>query len=559
MRPVFKEYNQGQAVLFPERLDTYIPDNHPVRIISKVVDKLNIQPILERYKGGGTSSYHPRMMLKILFYAYLNNIYSSRKIAQALKENIYFMWLSGKQFPDFRTINNFRSKRLKGIIHQLFKEVVLLLAELGVIDISSVIYTDGTKIRANASKNSFIWRKSIEKYKSGLESKLDTIIKEIELEIEKDKESGEQEEKEQEIIDIDNLEKKIEELNQRIEESSRIERKKKEKLKKKLSKVKQEDLPRLSKYKKQLEIIGEKRNSCSKTDNDATFMRMKEDRLGNRELKPGYNVQISTQNRVILHYSIHQNRTDTNTYIPHLRGYEQLYSTYPSVAVADAGYGSFENYKFLQEHQIDIYVKYNYFHKSKEKKFKLDIKRVENMYYNEQEDYFVCAMGQHLYPVKRIKRRTDYGYEYEEVIYQAQNCFGCPLRGVCHKGKGNRKIRVNHQLRRLRQLADSNLMSEKGLKYRKNRSVEPENVFGNIKQNKKFRRFLLRGLEKVDIEFGLIAISHNLEKLISFLVKEPDIYKAFIKLLGKDNIILFIFLLQINLNRKEYMKKRKFF
>ena len=322
-----------------------------------------------------------------------------------------------------------------------------------------------------------------------------------------------------------------------------------------MDKVKQQELPRLSKYIKQLEIIGKNRNSCSKTDNDATFMRMKEDKIGNRELKPGYNVQISTQNRVILHYSIHQNRTDTKTYIPHLQGYQQLYSTYPSVAVADAGYGSFENYKFLQEHQIAIYVKYNYFHKSKKKKFKLSINPVENLYYNEQEDYFVCAMGQHLYTVKRIKRQTEYGYEYEQVVYQAQNCFGCPLRGVCHRSKNNRQIRVNHKLRRLRKLADCNLMSEQGEKYRKNRSVEPENVFGNIKENKKFRRFLLRGLEKVDIEFGLVAISHNLEKLISFCSKKSDICKAFIKLLDPDSI-LFIFLIQISLCRIAYSNRK---
>ena len=231
MRPVFKEYNQGQTVLFPESLDVYIPKNHPVRIISKVVDRLNIQPILERYKGGGTSSYHPRMMLKILFYAYLNNIYSSRKIAQALRENIYFMWLSGKQFPDFRTINNFRSKRLKGIIHQLFKRVVLLLSELGLVDISSVIYTDGTKLRANARKNSFVWRKSVEKYKSRLESKLENIIKEIESEIDNDTQAAQEQQQEGKTIDIAYLEKKIEELNQRIEQSS-IDKKEKQKIKK---------------------------------------------------------------------------------------------------------------------------------------------------------------------------------------------------------------------------------------------------------------------------------------------------------------------------------------
>lgn len=161
MRPVFKAYNQGQITLFPERLDRYIPDNHPVRLVSKVVDMLDISPILKTCKGGGTGSYHPRMLLKVLVYAYLSNIYSGRKIEKALQENIHFMWLPGKQFPDFRTINNFRSKRLKGHIQKIFSEIVFMLAEWGVIDLHKIAYTDGTKIEANANRYTFVWRGSV--------------------------------------------------------------------------------------------------------------------------------------------------------------------------------------------------------------------------------------------------------------------------------------------------------------------------------------------------------------------------------------------------------------
>ena len=179
---IFKEVNQHQLSLFPERLDTYIPENHIVRLVNKVVDGLNISSILQSYKGGGTSSYHPRMLLKVLIYGYLNNIYSSRKIAKALSENIHFMWLSGKQFPDFRTINDFRGKRLKNEIKRIFVEVVLMLSELGLVSLK-LAYTDGTKMESVSNRYRFVWRKNVERYKGNLEKKIKQILEEIDAQI----------------------------------------------------------------------------------------------------------------------------------------------------------------------------------------------------------------------------------------------------------------------------------------------------------------------------------------------------------------------------------------
>ena len=178
-KPVFKPYNPHQNLLFPPNLEDLIGENHPVRVVNKVIDQLDISLLLASYKGGGTSSYHPKMLLKVLIYAYLRNIYSSRKIEEALQENIHFMWLSGMSKPDHSTISTFRSKRLKGQIKIIFTQVVLLLAEEGLADIKT-LYTDGTKIEANANRYSFVWGKSVKRYKKRIEDRLEALWKYVE-------------------------------------------------------------------------------------------------------------------------------------------------------------------------------------------------------------------------------------------------------------------------------------------------------------------------------------------------------------------------------------------
>ena len=181
-RVVFKAQPLNSLSLFPEDIFAKIPDNHPVRLVSEVVDHLNISNLLDEYRGGGTSSYHPRMMLKVLFYSYLSNVYSCRKIEKALQENIHFMWISGNSLPNFRTINNFRSNRLKGMIHNLFAEIVRLLQELGFVSLD-VQYIDGTKIESASNRYTFVWRKSVERHKTKLEEKIQSILSDIDSHI----------------------------------------------------------------------------------------------------------------------------------------------------------------------------------------------------------------------------------------------------------------------------------------------------------------------------------------------------------------------------------------
>jgi transposase len=496
----FKETKEDQAFLIPPSLDDMIDKNHPVRIVKKVLDRIEVDVLLEQYKGGGTSSYHPRMLLKVLVYSYLNNIYSSRRIEAALKENIHFMWISGMSTPDHNTVNRFRSERLKGILKQVFGRVVELLAEEGMVDLKE-IYIDGTKIEANANKYTFIWGKAIktskERIKRQLEELWDYTQSLANEELKDTSPTTFAEIDSKKVIDT------INEINSLLKDKP-IEKKKAQKIK-----YAEKNWPKnLDRYDDQQKMLNG-RNSCSKTDPDATFMRMKEDHMKNGQLKAGYNWQISTHNQFILNYSIHQSSTDYNTLPIHLEEFKKLYKKMPEVAVADAGYGSEENYEFLDKNLILPYVKDLYFYKDQQKK---KDGTSFNLYYNEEQDCFYCPMGQPMRLTGKKKRVTTNGYEQVYQNYTALNCTGCPMRGACNKQKGNNQISINHNLKKHVDKARNLLHSEKGISYRKKRSIEPEPVFGNIKQNKGYKRFLLRGKDKVEIEVGLLSIAHNLKK-----------------------------------------------
>lgn len=502
-RPAFKEYNQGQVSMFPEPLDSYIPENSPVRFVSSIVDQLDLSEIMSGYKAGGCKGYHPRMLLKVVVFSYLNNDFSCRKMEKALRENINYMWLSGKQFPKHSCINDFRSKRLKSQINKLFTDVVMILVEMGYVSLE-VQYIDGTKIESTSNRYRFVWRKSIERYKANLHRKIDAVLSQIE-----------------EGIILDNTEDapEPEPMNSTVlkEKINQLRQSNKEKTKQEIRLLKEltgKHLPKLEEYEERLSDIGEHRNSMSKTDKDATFMRMKEDHMKNGQLKPAYNLQISTENQLITHFGVYQNPTDTRTFIDYLNRFRARYDKQSAEVVADAGYGSEENYQYLEEENIEHYVKFNYFHVEQKKSFKLDPYRVENMHYNRADDYFVCPMGQHMGFVAEYEKSNDFGYISTIRKYRAKNCKNCQIRGKCFKGKGNRAIEINNRLRTYKQKARENLMSDKGLKHRSNRPIEPEAVFGQIKYNKGFNRFTMKGLDGVNLEFGLLAIGFNLAKIV---------------------------------------------
>ena len=434
---VFKDYSPNQILLLPPSLEEMIDPNHPVRVVNQIIDNLDIESLIKKYKGGGCSSYHPRLLLKLLVYGYLTNQYSSRKIEQATKQNVHFMWLSAMSYPDHNTINRFRSDRLKGVLREVFSQVVLLLVDEGIITLKEA-YLDGTKIEANANRYTFVWGLSITKSKERIKKQLDELWAYAESVAREELENNEPDEFDK--IDPQYIERTIENINKVLKDKP-VDKKVKQKIKY----AKKNWPENLKKYEQQEKTLGN-RNSYSKTDPDATFMRMKEDHMLNGQLKPGYNWQISTENQYILGYTIHQTTNDTTTLQAHMECLKESLGKMPDTLVADAGYGSEENYEYLENNNVEAFVKYQYFHKEQSKKWREDTYRTENLPYNDKNDSYTCPKGQPMNFIKEKIKITDNGFRQVKRLYQAQNCNGCPMRNLCNKSKGNRVIEINERL-----------------------------------------------------------------------------------------------------------------
>ena len=426
----FKFYNQVQGELFPSFLGEKIPQTHHVRLLSGIVDALDITDLLETYKSFGCPAYHPRMLLKVVFYAYMNNIYSCRKIEDALKYHLHYMWLSGSQTPSFSTVNRFRSEHMKDAVNKLFSQVVTLLVDMGQITLEEQ-YIDGTKIESAANKYTFVWKKTVEKNKAKLEEKIKNILSQIDEGIAQD--NAPDADTMPDVIDSRLLARKIEELNEQNRQLPHETKEEKQaaRAKAKVAKKLKKHQEKLEEYERHLETLGP-RNSYSKTDTDATFMRMKEDAMYNGQTKPGYNVQIATENQYIVNMQ---------------------------------------------------------------------------MYWN--------PMGQHMTLAGVTRKVSDNGFASYSHKYRAQRCTGCPLRPQCYKSKAEqRTIEVNQNLNGHKRRAREMLTSEEGLRHRSRRPIEPEAVFGQIKFDWHYRRFRHKGKDKVYMDFAILAMAHNLRKLM---------------------------------------------
>ena len=508
---VFKSYNQNDNLLFPPCLGDFIAENDPVRVLNAIVDNLDISRIEDSYEGGGASSYNPRMLVKVVFYAYLQNVYSGRKMEQLLRRDVNFMWLSGMQHPDFNTINLFRKNRLTDVVDDIFTQVVQMLVDGKFVSLD-VQYIDGTKIEASANKYTFVWKKATKTNQDKLDKKVKAVLVEAEREL-----NLELCEPSEEVMTSEEIKTRTDRIIAEMDEKGICDKR----LRKAVNEVREEHAPKMKEYEDKLETLGD-RNSYSKTDPDASFMRMKEDAMNNGQTKPGYNIQISTENQFITHYSTSWRPTDWGTFINHMDTFKERYGRQSKEVAADSGYGSEENYEYLDINEIDGYVKYNMFHTELKRKTIKNPFLPEHLYYNEQDDYFVCPMGQHMTYVGDRQRVSDLGYVSHTKLYQAQNCEGCPLRGLCFKGKGNRVIDVNVKSRLYRDKAKEMLTSERGLYHRSMRPVEPEAVFGQIKYDSGFKRFHYRGNRLVRAEFATLAIAHNIKKMAARICAERN-------------------------------------
>ena len=504
LKVVFKTSDQHQSVLLPLDLGEMIAGDHPVRVVNEVLDRVDISSLIAQYKPGGTSSYPPRMLLKVLVYAYINNIYSSRRIEQELTQNIHFLWLSAMNQPDHNTISRFRSNRLQESLKPIFTQVVLLLCEEGLLSIKE-LYTDGTKIEANANRYTFVWGNAIKTSRERIKTQLNELWQYAQSiaasELEDTDPSG------FDPIDKAKVSQTIEKINEALQDKPVS-----KEVRQKLGYAKKHWPSAVHKYEQQEKLLGEKRNSYSKTDEDATFMRLKEDHMKNGQLKPAYNVQISTNNQFIASYSIHQSPTDTNTLIDHLGMHLKAYKQKPSSLTADAGYGSEENYQWLEQKRITAYVKHQMFDRN-QRQSKENPK--QPLHYDEQKDQYLCPSGKVMKKAGTCIRATKNGYEQNITVYQTTKCAGCPLQQPCNAGQQQRSLHINHNKDRLAFQAERRLKTKRGIEKRKQRCWDTEPVFANIKHNHGFKRFMLRGIKKVNVEMGLVALAHNLRKKIA--------------------------------------------
>ena len=532
----FRPYIPNQTVLFPQRIDENIAESDPVRLVSTLVDHLNLDGFKNIYKETGRCPYHPKMMLKVILYAYMNNVYSCRKIEKLLLRDIHYIWLSGSEQPDFITINRFRN-RIKEEINNIFTQLVLMLVDKGFVSLD-VVYIDGTKIESKANKYTFVWRKTVERNRAKLMEKIRILLEQVDESI-----AQENAEKDTSVeftpamlCDI------VDELKQALEHepvTKSQEQKKIHRQKKKQIKELEQHRDKLTQYDNHLDTLKE-RNSYSKTDPDATFMRMKEDAMNNGQTKPGYNLQIGTENQFITDFGLFPNPTDTLTLIPFFHSFEHRYNRLPKIGVADSGYGSEENYQFMQENGIKAFVKYNFFHKEQRPRYTPNPFHAESLHYNPDEDYYVCPMGQHMNRIGTRLDKTASGYTTQSTRYKAQRCEGCPLRGSCFKAPGNRIIEVNHRLNQYKRQTHERLTSEEGIKHRGKRCIEPEAVFGQMKYNMAYRRFRHVGKDKVNMDVAFFAMAFNIKKMCAKMKKagkELIIYDliAFIALFAIQN------------------------
>lgn len=508
---VFKAHCPSQGFLLPPSLGDLIPSNHMVRLVARVVDEMDISDLYNLYKGGGASAFHPRMLLKVLLYAYSVKIYTGRRIARALHQDIHFMWLSGMSYPDFRTINYFRSKRAKEVIETLFKGMLEILMEEGYIKMENY-FCDGSTFVADANKYKMVWKKNSERYLALAEQKCKELFKKIDkLNDLEEKEYGDKDLEENgsdSEVTSESVHAHVKKLNERVKTAvTKKARQQAGSLKSELSKA----AGKVNKYKNQLSKAG-KRSGYNATDNDASAMMMK----NKVEILPAYNVIAGCEDQFITGVSVHQNPNDGTCLADHLEQCAVQQPMTPVRIIADAGFGTEQNYELLEQLEVENYMKFNTFHAEEKKSYSSKIFLKQNFPYDTETDTYTCPNKQSLVFLKSYNsthQRT--GYKSFVKEYGCSSCDGCPFYQQCCKSDAgaNRTIHINEKLENYKQQARENLRSESGLKLRKQRSIEIESCFGDIKHNSGFRRFHLRGLKKVKTETILVAMAHNFKKM----------------------------------------------
>ena len=510
----YTAYGSGYQLKLPMETGIKIAKDDPVRLLSAICERMDYEELYAAYSEEGRPGYSPRILFKVMTYGYMKKIYSSRGIEEACGENIKFMYLlEGQPAPDHNTRARFRKDRLGESMKGLFQQLVEKLEEAGEIDLSTV-YIDGTKIEAAANRYTFVWKKSVEKHLGKLKDKMWDEWGKLE------KRNGLHGTRPQEI-QTHHVKKLLKRLKTLAKKQEVVfvhgKGKRKPPLQRDIETV-SEWLRRMKEYEKSLHLCGG-RGSYSKTDKDATFMHVKEDHMKNGQLKPCYNVNVATASEYVIGSYLSADCTDTNTLIPFTK---QLPMDKIHRLVADAGYESEENYTYFEgfEH-TDAYIKPANHEQKKQKKYRTDPGRRENMTYHADKDEYICTQGKRLVQTEVKKQKTKTGFLTETSIYRCEDCQGCPCKDKCiRKGTSKKPLEertkslyVNKNFLRQREEMEQRISSEEGCLLRVNRSIQAEGSFAMTKEDMHFRRFLTRGKCNVSVEWLLLCFAFNVLKL----------------------------------------------
>ena len=486
-------YESNGQLVFSLNTDKILPENAPVRLASAQLEELDYSKLYGAYSSKGRkSAVEPRVMFKVIAYGYQCGLYSTRKQQEACEYRVDFMWLlEGQKAPDHATIARFRTGRCREAIEDLFYQYVQKLEEMGEMD-HQAIFIDGTKLESRAGRYTFVWRKSVEKHLAKVKAQVErstgfTSTQELRTWLEQSA---------QEIAFVHGSGRRKSHEQKEWERLSEL-------------------LERWEGYEKSLSIMGKSRNSYSKTDQDATFMRLKEDHMRNGQLKPAYNVQIGVNSEYITGIELFSDRTDVRTLQPFLKKLEQFHHARYEEVVADAGYESLENYLYLDSTGQTCFIKPTNYEQRRSKKYKKQIGHIENMKYNTEEDYFTCAQGRRLL-LRRECTELQNGQLVSNVWYRCENCDGCPCRSQCCRAKDPTKpkeIILKKTFWEKRAAATENITTPRGIHLRLCRSIQAEGAFALLKNDFGFRRFLTTGKANVRTEMFFLALAFNLKKL----------------------------------------------
>lgn len=512
MKYINEVYYTAYQLKLPLEISTIIEISDPVYTFCEVFSHIDLKKYLAvKESRTGRKRYDSETLLKVILFAFMEHGYAStREIEKLCKTDIRFMWLlQENKAPSHMTIGKFMKDYLEDCIEDILSEINSYIFKQEQVD-TSHIYIDGTKITANANKYSWVWKKSSVKYRQNVFNKITALLEEINQTI---------------ILQGVKFEVRTEYAIEYMEqiitqyvklagihpESFVYERGHRKTVEQRNYDKLVEYTEKLKKYAKQISICGDKRNSYSKTDNDATFMRMKRDYMGNDQLLPGYNIQMGICDEYIAVFDVKQYASDIDCFVPLMEKFKSIHGFYPKYPVADAGYGSFNNYIYCEKHGMEKYMKFAMFEKeSKDKNYRENPYKAVNFPINENGKP-VCPNGKefnHLYtkPVRGNK------YGRTEEYYQCEDCSNCSHKEKCCKAKGNRIVRLNEELTSIHQEVLNNLNSTKGALLRMNRSIQAEGAYGTIKWNRAYTRARRRGLKGIIFEISMICCGFNLHK-----------------------------------------------